>query len=278
MFEWLLRCRKYIPSLAAYIHAQNQEHQKLQLHGQVVIQLRGIAIGNGWVHPIVQNEAYVTYPYAFGLIDSYQRDQAELIQQQLKTAIEEEQWISANNLSNSLEAFVLNACGNVDIDDVLFDVNPLNDLIDALTTYLNLPEVRAQLNVGNHSWSFSNDSAGSALDADEQRSVLHLLPPLIAAYRVLIYTGNMDMNCNLMGVEAYLNAMDWPYKKQFYTAPRGLWNVDGKVAGYARTFGQLSTSSLTNLVVRNAGHEVPYFQPQSSLDMFNRFINGQPFF
>ena len=41
--------------------------------GQIPIALKGIAIGNGWVHPIVQNAAYVSYPYNLGLIDSYQR-------------------------------------------------------------------------------------------------------------------------------------------------------------------------------------------------------------
>jgi carboxypeptidase C (cathepsin A) len=43
--------------------------------------------------------------------------------------------------------------------------------------------------------------------------------------------------------------------------------------GYARSF-----KNLTSVIVRNAGHEVPFFQPENSLDLFNRFIFGKPFF
>ncbi len=67
------------------------------------------------------------------------------------------------------------------------------------------------------------------------------------------------MNCNFAGVEKYLDAMIWPFKQQFYQSPRGLWMVDnGKdLAGYARSWpqGNIAGPSLSNVVVRNAGHE-----------------------
>jgi len=260
---------KYVPSLATYINEQN----KLE-NTNLVINLQGIALGNGWVDPVPQNQAYVDYPYGLGLIDSYQRDQAQQIQNQLAEAVANEQWIDANNLSNDLEAVVLTAAGNVDIDNVLYPVDPLGNLIGVLVSYLNRPDVKKSLNVGNHTFSFENLDTANALNADEQQSVLHLLPNLIASYRVLIYTGNVDMNCNLLGVEAYLNKMNWTSNAAFYKAPNGLWIVNGTLAGYARSIGNLEGASLTNLVVRNAGHEVPYFQPVNALDLFNRFITG----
>jgi hypothetical protein len=33
----------------------------------------------------------------------------------------------------------------------------------------------------------------------------------------------------------------------------------------------------TITVVRNAGHEVPFFQPVAALDMINRFLKNLPF-
>jgi hypothetical protein len=59
------------------------------------------------------------------------------------------------------------------------------------------------------------------------------------------------MNCNLAGVDAYLDAMNWPYKTQFFAAPRLFWRVGENLAGYSRNY-----RNLTNLIVRNAGHEV----------------------
>ena len=82
----------------------------------------------------------------------------------------------------------------------------------------------------------------------------------------------MDLNCNVLGVDNYLNAMNWTGSADFYTAPRVNWFVDNSLAGYARSYG-----NLTNVVVRNAGHEVPFFQPQNALDLFNRFITNKPF-
>jgi len=51
----------------------------------------------------------VSYPYNLGLIDSHQRDDAEAIQDKLVAAIHQKQWDHANDLSNDLEAFVLQA-------------------------------------------------------------------------------------------------------------------------------------------------------------------------
>ena len=61
--------------------------------------------------------------------------------------------------------------------------------------------------MGNHSWLLTNSSVYEAFDADEQKSVLDLFPELLQTYRVLIYTGNMDLNCNVLGVETYIQEL-----------------------------------------------------------------------
>jgi len=269
---------KYIPSLSTKIYNENLNLAK-NASGKVRINLKGLAIGNGWVHPLVQNQAYVDYPFNLGLISNKQRDQAEVIQNKLVEAIKRSEWITANKLSNELEAFVLKAAGDIDVDDMINEISPVDPIIVQIGNYLNRPDVRAALNISTKMWSFVNGTAGGALDADEQQSVLHLLPNLIANYRVLIYTGNLDINCNLVGVESYLNGLDFPGKTDFYNAPRGSWKVKGQLAGYARTWGDVAgTSSLTNLIVRNAGHEVPFYQPVNSLDLVTRFIKGSKWF
>ena len=49
--------------------------------------------------------------YLIGLISSYQRDQAQLIMNDLSDAILDQNWLLANNLSNALEAYVVQAAG-----------------------------------------------------------------------------------------------------------------------------------------------------------------------
>lgn len=48
------------------------------------------------------------------------------------------------------------------------------------------------------------------------------------------------MNCNIAGVESYLDRLEFPGKEDFYGAARKSWKVDGQLAGYAR---QVMTSS-----------------------------------
>ena len=87
--------------------------------------------------PLTQNQAYVDYPYSVGLIDSYQRSQAQVIMNSLSTAIKAQNWLSANDLSNQLEAFIETASGNVDLDNMMYDSDPLQPQLTAVNNYLN---------------------------------------------------------------------------------------------------------------------------------------------
>jgi len=262
---------KYVPAITTKIFNENLLINQ-GLSTNLYIPLEGLALGNGWVDPLTQNEAYVLYPYNIGLIDTHQRDIAQGIMDSIAKAIFETQWLLANDLSNDLIAYVTAEAGNIDLDNILYDSDPMNALMIPLTAYLNEPATKEAIHVGNHNFSFFSYASYNALNADEQQSILYLLPNLIDHYRVLIYTGNMDINCNLLGVESYLNVMDWPYSGEFFDAPRLFWKVDGSLAGYSRNL-----HNLTALIVRNAGHEVPYFQPQNALDMINRFLSNTPF-
>eukprot|EP01099_Mayorella_cantabrigiensis_P004724 TRINITY_DN35_c0_g1_i4.p1 TRINITY_DN35_c0_g1~~TRINITY_DN35_c0_g1_i4.p1 ORF type:complete len:205 (+),score=41.21 TRINITY_DN35_c0_g1_i4:25-639(+) len=182
-------------------------------------------------------------------------------------------WKRANSYSNMLVTYVVNSAGNIDVDNMAYAIDPTGPLIDAMEVYLNLPQTKAQLNVyTNTTWVMSSTPVYVSLTLDEQQSVLYLLPTLIANYRVLIYTGNFDLNCNVAGVEAYLQQLSWPGAKQFYNAPRYSWYTDGALSGYARNY-----ANLTNVVVRDAGHEVPFYTPEAALDMLNRFVLNLPF-
>lgn len=239
--------------------------------GASKINLEGIAIGDGWIHPIIQNAAYVTYPYTLGLIDMRVRDKAQTVYAQLKSAIQAGSWSSANTLSNYLEGLVVNQAG-VDQDNVLDTSDPMEDILNVMPSYLNAPEMRSLLNVGSHQWAFISNSAGDALNDDEQQSVLHLFPDLIASYKVMLYVGNMDLNCNVEGLQNMLPEMNWGDYSKFYQTNTARWWVDNQktLAGYVKKHG-----NFTFTVVRNSGHEVPYFQPLAAQDMLYNWISAK---
>jgi len=73
---------------------------------------------------------------------------------------------------------------------------------------------------------------------------------------------------------AWLEALEWEGKQQFFDAPRRPWYTeDGKLGGFARQHG-----FLTDVIVAGAGHLVPFDQPKRSLEMVTRFIEGKPWY
>ncbi|ODV59709.1 carboxypeptidase C PRC1 [Ascoidea rubescens DSM 1968] len=87
---------------------------------------------------------------------------------------------------------------------------------------------------------------------------------------VLIYAGDKDFICNWLGNNAWSN--DLPYKHHTQYSAKSLQKFitnDGEEAGEFKNY-----KNFTFLRLFNGGHMVPYDQPNSSLDMFNRWISG----
>jgi carboxypeptidase C (cathepsin A) len=259
---------KYLPSIGDFIRRMNLRVPS----GAIKMNLKGIAIGDGWVHPIIQNEAYVTYPFSVGIIDMATRDKARGKYEELKRAIHSHLWDHANDLSNDLEALVVGAA-NIDQDNFYFSSDPMQPVLNVMPNYLNQPQMKQILGVGDRTWTFLSDSASNALNADEQQSVLHLFPELIHNYKFMLYVGNLDLNCNVEGIMNYLPHMGWNGYPEFYRQPNQKWWVDNgqTLAGYVKNH-----QNFTFAVVRNSGHEVPFFQPASAQDMIRKWIKGLP--
>ncbi|KAG1192299.1 hypothetical protein G6F70_009226 [Rhizopus microsporus] len=67
--------------------------------------------------------------------------------------------------------------------------------------------------------------------------------------------------------------MKWSGQEGYNAAPTEPWYSDltGKHAGDVRSFGKL-----TFLKIFEAGHMVPFDQPENALDFFNKWLNELP--
>jgi carboxypeptidase C (cathepsin A) len=150
--------------------------------------------------------------------------------------------------------------------------------------YLNLPEVRAYLNVDPRVPEWVEDSAevytvfsGRDWSLSYHTFVADLLND---GLRVLIYAGDADLMCNWIGNKAWSLALDWRGKDGFNAAEdRALVSHDPLVqdapavdAGVVRSFDNFAFAR-----VFEAGHMVPMNQPAVSLDLINKFLYGQPY-
>lgn len=153
-------------------------------------------------------------------------------------------------------------------------VNLYNYIKNYETSYwaqlLTTEEYRKALHVGDT--VFGDKGAATALEEDIAQSIAPWLEELLEHYRVLIYTGQVDVICGYPMALDYLKTLNYTGASQLDASARLVWYVDNDVAGYVRTGG-----NLVELMVRDAGHMVPKDQPKWAYDMLYRFVRNQSF-
>eukprot|EP01033_Poteriospumella_lacustris_P009692 gene9692-6935_t len=94
-----------------------------------------------------------------------------------------------------------------------------------------------------------------------------------AHLRVMLYSGEFDLNCNTLGTLHTLEH-NWWRGRPWEEAERGLWRTDdGDVGGEYFHFDEV----FSFLIVRNSGHLLPMDQPAVALAMLTRFLNNESF-
>lgn len=109
-------------------------------------------------------------------------------------------------------------------------------------------------------------STGDLVLADYLEDIERLLSRNI---RVTLVYGDADYTCNWFGGEAISLALKFKHSKQFHAAGYQPFIVNGTEYGVTREYGNLSFTR-----IYNAGHMVPYYQPDASLQFFNRSLYG----
>jgi len=258
----------YVPAISAYIHQQNQQT------GFPKINLKGLAVGNGWVDPLIQAGSYGPFAETHGLITSDELTQVQQQYQICATDINNQDYTDAFSDCSATFDAVLNFAGNINYYDIRTqcDPPPLCYDLDPITNYLNQPSVQQTLGV-NTTWESCNFDVYAAMEStDFEYSYRDDIALLLQYYPVIFYNGNYDLICNFYGTSALLDQMPWSGQTQWVHAPNVTWHVGGQPAGSARNY-----QTLTYVVVYNAGHMVPHDQGANALDLLNHLLTGQPF-
>jgi len=258
----------YVPAISAYIVAQNAAKQ-------MQVNLKGVAVGNGWVDPLFQAASYGPFAYAHELISESALAEAQSAYGQCETDLQNNDYAEAFEDCSNVFDTVLEYAGNINYYDVRKQCTPppLCYNLDPITNYLNLPSVQTTLGV-NQTWEACNDNVYSYFEnMDFEFSYRFDIPILLETVPVYLYNGNYDLICNFYGTSSYLNAMPWSGQNGFNKATNGTWTgPNGQPAGNFRTY-----ENLNYVVVYNAGHMVPHDQPENALDLLNHIITGKPF-
>jgi len=259
----------YVPAISAYIVYQNTHTAFPKIN------LKGLAVGNGWIDPLVQAGSYGPFAWGHGLITASDLSQVQSAYNQCAIDINNGNYEAAFGDCTNVFDTVLEYAGNINYYDVRLQCNPppLCYNLTAISSYLNLPTVQKTLGV-NTTWETCNFGVYGAMETtDFEYSYRNDIPTLLQTVPVYFYNGNYDLICNFYGTSALLDSMAWTGQTGFQKAANTTWTGPaGQPAGTVRT-----NQGLTYVVVYNAGHMVPHDQGQNALDLLNHVITGTPF-
>jgi len=255
---------KYIPALGHAIYSKRQSADPWDR-----INLKGLAIGNGVTDPVHQI-LFGEYFYELGFIDS---NALATFNQYQDIAL---QLIAAKNFTGALKyTFSLINTPNCLFNQLTGFTSPYNYLrldgyspaIEQAGNFILTSGIRNYLHVGDKPWIPFADTnlVLGYLQGDILDSVAPWVQELIDNYRVFIYNGQLDLLVSPMLTHNYLSYLTFNGYTDYKTAKRNFWTVNNQIAGYYKKAG-----GLTEITVRNAGHMVPYDQPECALDLINK--------
>jgi len=255
---------KYVPAISHKIHLMNQAGAEPK------IPLKGLAVGDGLCDPMHQWE-YGNYAYESGLVSAIDRDMLHFMAAQAKKHIVDGDLFAAVQAFNNMNGFLVEKSGLSFEYNHQLDGQPADFVY--YESFLVEPETRKGIHVGNQKYSNVSMDVYINLYLDFARSVVPLVQDLLNNdYKVMIYSGAVDVIITSTGSENFVNHLNWKCQDTYSVTDRNIWRYDGKVAGYAR-----EVANLKQVLVRNAGHILPYDVPEVAFDMMKRFVEGRSF-
>ncbi|KAK7052066.1 Alpha/Beta hydrolase protein [Favolaschia claudopus] len=277
----------YGPEFAEYFEIQNHLIAAGKLKG-VQINLGALMINNGWIDPLIQNKAYITFAQnapGYGPLvsastvqrmnNTYFESNGCLAQQQAcynagNSSSSSSVCSKADNFCGSLFSA---AVGNRDPYDLRQDSSEAFPP-EYYVNYLGLSSVTTAIGATSSKYSECPDAPYElfARTGDDARTLLPQLGDVVdSGIRVLVWAGDADIICNWIGNQAAVLAMQWSGKAELNATPLTNITLSGKTIAAVQNVNNFSFAR-----VYAAGHEVPAFQPEAALAIFKQIIAGQP--
>ncbi|KAJ7784094.1 Alpha/Beta hydrolase protein [Mycena metata] len=257
------------------------------LNSNIGTNLRGAAIGNGWIDARRQYASYIDFAVKTGILeensDAWKRakertdecmaDIAKITSPEPITAPKCEGLLL--DVTSVREKIVNGKQMCINIYDIrLDDVAPACGMnwppdIKPVTTYLDRKDVVRALHAEKNpvSWIECRGRIHQEMHERLSDSAITKLPKVLERIPVLIFAGDQDLICNYVGLESMIQAMEWNGEKGLGTVQTQSWSVSGAPAGT-----WVSSRNLTYTKIFNASHMAPFDLPHVSHDMILRFM------
>ena len=222
---------KYIPALGHRIHSDPAAK----------FNLTGVAIGDGFTDPVVMIQAYADYMHQTGILDknqsAYFAKQTDIV----ADLIAQGKYVDAfmhwdlilGGDTIGVPSYYTNCTGTTNYFNYLRTSSPPE--FDYYNKYLAFPDVRRAIHVGGLPYN-SGELVEKYLMSDMLQSVKPWLAELMDNYKVLIYSGQLDVIVGLPLTDAMLQTVQWSGLDDYKTVSRGVWRTDPytEVSGYVK--------------------------------------------
>ncbi|KAI2801658.1 hypothetical protein BLOT_009472 [Blomia tropicalis] len=265
---------KYVPAIAHKILTMKNEAKEYGIN------LQGIAIGDGLCDPRNMGN-YGDYLYQIGLLDERERDYFNMEQSKAVQYIDNRQFYKAFQVFDYLlngdlvngSSYFMNSTGINFYFNFLMDRQPKD--FDYYVKFLGLKQVRDAIHVGNRPYH-----DGSEVEKHLVNDIMNTVKPLVedllnSNVRTMLYSGQLDIIVAAPLTENFIQKLEWKGAGKYLRAPKKIYRVtpsDPNVAGYVR-----QADNLYQVIIRNAGHILPYDQPRVAYDMITRFVTEKEF-
>ncbi|CAO3645027.1 unnamed protein product [Cunninghamella echinulata] len=268
----------YIPVYADYIVNQNKRVQQGKSNN-TFINLESIGIGNGWTDPLVQLEHYSTMACNSSYGSVLPESTCQRMKDNYPSCAEKVQ--KCYDTQNDQDCFIADNFCNIHITSLYgesersyYDVRTHDDMPENYVRYLNSEAVKLKI---GHKGDFEacSDSVFKRFSrtGDSVRTTAPNVANLLNEnIRVLLYSGDADYICSWYGNYAWAEKLEFDGKDEYRQQSMQPWTINGKKVGEFQSGG-----GLTFVRVYEAGHEVPYYQPEASLEIDNSKSNNMDY-
>ncbi|KAE8147827.1 Alpha/Beta hydrolase protein [Aspergillus avenaceus] len=273
----------YGPGFASYILEQNEAVEAGAVQGEK-INLVALGINNGMYDLELQEKAYITYSYnnsykqiidestRDSILEDYESDCVPAVRKCQQTKTDADCRDASSVCGSAIEDRIMYS--GVDFD--VYDIRQGSDDPYPPSTYSDyLARSDVQKAIGarsKYSECASLPGAKFRRTGDIARSTLPDLSEVIkSGVNVLVWAGTSDWICNVDGSLAVADAVEFSGHDEFQAKSVEAYKVNGKETGNFK-----SVDNFHYLAVYDAGHEVPYYQPETALQAFTQILQKKP--
>ena len=287
LYEFVVQFYKLFPDLKSrdlYVGGQSYAGKYATVLGhklhkaieneQSDILFRGIYLGAPLFVPELMFPESFEYLYNVGVISEYQRLHMKNKMHELVNAYIDGERNSSSIFTQAIP-LLFRYNGRMAYKNYYTDDNTY--ITPTIRPIMNSDRVRRAVHVGNLTYvAYTPES--NQLYADLMSNVTDKLGELLDAgkYKVLIYTGDVDIVVSNAAVEAGLLATPWRGLDDYKKTGRDSW-LETPASGdnKQRLYGYFSkTGQLCRVTLRRTGHDAPHDQLEVTREMMAQFVKN----